>query len=707
MRMATREQDHHPMASRSASKRLKSSLPGAGAPAPRKKRTVVTLACDRCRLRRMKCDGLRPSCKTCAAMSHACRYDSESSRPTRQNNQALRDEVVSLRRQLAAGPHADSSSDLMTRINTDKNGTHGVQPGLRQGTSIFRLGIRNSPSNHQALRATLPFTETALEYELARKHPNAYRVIEPYENPDAVARALLGFGNPPCQHSLADSATYGPQIALEFCDTRLRDLQISHWSTVPVSNDFAASVISLYLQNMHPVLGTFDAELFVKDLVGHGLRYCSPFLVNAVLYYGCQSYTAYNLAASQLSWAFYAEAKDIWQASSGVDCPLHVAALVNMASACSNNGQDQEGLPFLQAARFMAERLGLDDDVTPTRHWQRNRQSSVIDDDLRFRAHVAWGYFTNTNGYAFYYNMPPTRGAGTLPIPGSPGFPTPSYLGSTYSSICKLFRIQREVVILYHGNQDTIPSRIPVAAMEAKYQQILALSAIESALGTSKTSRASHHAAILHIWYHSAIITLMRPLASQSFFLRSFVSATSTPDNIIAASTRQLKRLLLDFRLCYSEATYNIQWHPCLMFVANATLARSTTDAEWQFYFMACLYGYGTLSPAYRVAELCFKGLLTIAIDEGKMPMERARFLSNMLEERALGLQPGAGNPLSGIRLRLEGGKAGEKEGVDEGTVEVLAQRFEAALMFDQVLGQPEENVEDVLFHELMNMDGA
>ena len=81
--------------------------------------------------------------------------------------------------------------------------------------------------------------------------------------------------------------TRTPRPPNRLCDIRLQDLRIAYWTTVPISNDKAAAIISLYLENQHPVLGTFDADLFVQDMVGQQLRFCSPFLVNAVLYYGC------------------------------------------------------------------------------------------------------------------------------------------------------------------------------------------------------------------------------------------------------------------------------------------------------------------------------------------------------------------------------------------------------------------------------------
>lgn len=70
-----------------------------------------------------------------------------------------------------------------------------------------------------------------------------------------------------------------------------------------------------------------------------------------------------------------------------------MAALVNMAYAGSGNGHDQEGMQFLQAARSMAERLGLDDKTMSLAALRSSFQNSPVEDDLRFQSHVAWGYF--------------------------------------------------------------------------------------------------------------------------------------------------------------------------------------------------------------------------------------------------------------------------------------------------------------------------
>jgi hypothetical protein len=66
-------------------------------------------------------------------------------------------------------------------------------------------------------------------------------------------------------------------------DSVLQKMDIMLWTSVPITNQFFADVISLYLATDHPLLGVFDAELFVGDLIGGTLNFCSPFLVNSLL----------------------------------------------------------------------------------------------------------------------------------------------------------------------------------------------------------------------------------------------------------------------------------------------------------------------------------------------------------------------------------------------------------------------------------------
>lgn len=69
----------------------------------------------------------------------------------------------------------------------------------------------------------------------------------------------------------------------EFCDKRLEQLQIGAWIATSIPNSVAASLISLYLRIDHAVLGIFDADLFLDDLIARRHRFCSPLLVSSIL----------------------------------------------------------------------------------------------------------------------------------------------------------------------------------------------------------------------------------------------------------------------------------------------------------------------------------------------------------------------------------------------------------------------------------------
>lgn len=75
----------------------------------------------------------------------------------------------------------------------------------------------------------------------------------------------------------------------DLTDNRLWEVKICYWTTVPVSGRLAAELFSTFLEVELPVYGFFDTELFVRDLVMQDVRFCSPLLVNAVLFWASVS----------------------------------------------------------------------------------------------------------------------------------------------------------------------------------------------------------------------------------------------------------------------------------------------------------------------------------------------------------------------------------------------------------------------------------
>ena len=81
-----------------------------------------------------------------------------------------------------------------------------------------------------------------------------------------------------------------PALPPRYCDARLAMLDMSVWTTIPIPNDLAAAAISLYLQTDHPLLGFFDADVFLEDLLEGRSRYCSTLLVSSLLFWALVSH---------------------------------------------------------------------------------------------------------------------------------------------------------------------------------------------------------------------------------------------------------------------------------------------------------------------------------------------------------------------------------------------------------------------------------
>jgi hypothetical protein len=163
-----------------------------------------------------------------------------------------------------------------------------------------RLSGQIQPSGLRAARAASPPTETNLEFELSVRHATFYPKLVHVNLSDFGIRThdLLASARSPrratallwnsegAQRQTVEYSNYLPQgfIGYNLCDPRLKQLRINGWTRVPMQDHLAAGLISHFLENDHPYLGFFDADLFVEDLVHHRRRYCSSFLVNAVLY---------------------------------------------------------------------------------------------------------------------------------------------------------------------------------------------------------------------------------------------------------------------------------------------------------------------------------------------------------------------------------------------------------------------------------------
>ncbi|KAM5529810.1 Nitrogen assimilation transcription factor nit-4-like protein 1 [Fusarium oxysporum f. sp. phaseoli] len=227
-----------------------------------------------------------------------------------------------------------------------------------------------------------------------------------------------------------------PISLLHPCDERLEELNMSFWTSVSISNDVAAKIISLYLETDHPLLGTFEPDLFVDDLTNCRVRHCSPLLVSAIMYWGCQMYSGIDPSIKEYIAQFCEEAEYRWADEKANDCLLNLASTPLLGLAYLGDGKDHYILTYVSEANAMATRMGLlgvdpavaaseAQEITPA---LQNATSSAA--WSTFNWIVLMSLFYQQPGLA-YPEYPPV-----LPIPGYVWLGAPTRVLILFDNLC-------------------------------------------------------------------------------------------------------------------------------------------------------------------------------------------------------------------------------------------------------------------------------
>lgn len=418
---------------------LRPLLPATGgartrSPGEPAKRVRVSVACSACRVRKTKviidlafiyftyhtlnhsqCSAERPKCGQCLGRDTLCEYKDTQKQTADQNYEELLNHLITL-------PESESF-DVLRRIRADNNAglLHSKSARVEEGVEPIRKWKQPSkrtadealatnshpaiyrPSDLRTARSIRPPTYTKAEFELTAVHSNAYPNIITIETSSIDIDILLNdaprawrglspdlftskdgslieynnsafpFRNVQPLHSRSMS---GPLQRASYCDNRLQKLEIAYWTTVPIDNSFAASVISYFMEVYHPFMAFFYAELVLGDLVEHRTNFCTSFLANALLYFACvsgsfafcsiytyrtpqQSYTCIDRRAILLAHMFSKEAERLWRAEGSEDTPEALSATMLLAQANTVAGNHHLAIECFSAARQKGIRMGL------------------------------------------------------------------------------------------------------------------------------------------------------------------------------------------------------------------------------------------------------------------------------------------------------------------------------------------------------------
>lgn len=358
-----------------------------------------------------QCDGKRPICSSCQPRRKACHYATQDNSETRL--QALQREHRSL-------------GDLLEHLRTVPAITaQAILHDLRNSDSPlsvlqrFESGqLLKTPSETTTLLAEMPQIRSEGELKLMVQHPIAYPALNLSYNSvmskktlvDSLPALPIGERAPDLRIASAIS-TLGPLdlhvrsdnsrenlkqsdesdiTATQWTDALESHLDIGFWTSVPVTEHYAANAISMYLRTDHLMLRLFDAGTFLNDLIERKCDTCSPFLVSSLLAFASQAYSRSDPGATGKSLEFEKEARMLWR-TDGEDSLSNLAGLVLLYISMANNRNGNEGaLSYICEAGEMAKRMQL----FGVRDRIATLESLLATDDAQYAfGQTAWGVF--------------------------------------------------------------------------------------------------------------------------------------------------------------------------------------------------------------------------------------------------------------------------------------------------------------------------
>ncbi|KAF4340440.1 conidial development fluffy [Fusarium beomiforme] len=619
---------------------------------PKRRRPLLNIACEHCRIKKTACDGQRPSCQRCLRWEVPCLY-----RPVKRPNAgellARHEEFVNHLRLL---PEKDAIHLLhRLRLTADAEAfIKSIEGGA--APSLLR------PSDIRTARWTGPPAQTATEFELMTRHQATYLKVNPVEAsflerlvdmspsqprsplptatasvPDELASGTESRNKEPQRssplHSISQRTLSFPRPVASnstprsLCDKRLADIQVDYWTRVPITNAFAAAALSHYLEKDHMIMDFFDANVVIDDLVTCGSQFCTSFFVSSLMFVAC-SYTLVDVTAAPMAICFFKEAEMLLEGEETVDSVTTVAALMLFGHASVCYGKDVFGQRLLDTGQRMGERLGLFG-VSKEDPLVRHFRSKPV----HWRAmasHTAWGAFNYFALFNSFYPREPIRYPPVLPMPGKvvdnmnpimtkESVPSvPRHSSPYFHTQCRLWVIALEVVSVYKQPSNVpISERVPIAFVEAKYRRLVACM---DELGENGVRGGDYpaHVLILYIYFNVIVLNILHPFIQEAStsanLMRSFAAPDSNPKTIYAASVNQLKQLTLWYYLRDGKSM-SIWINPGFLVLVGALLRdEGTVDLSQRLYVLLCIRCCANLYVAYPIFLDIAKAFLAMAL---------------------------------------------------------------------------------------------
>ncbi|KAK6851886.1 hypothetical protein PG995_012011 [Apiospora arundinis] len=679
-----------------------SSLSEPTTPPHLKKKPPPKIACETCRARKTACDAKRPSCTKCTRKLLPCRYNSSGER-LKQRVQDLQssldhhrelvnllsetpeENIIQVLRDLRAAPEplaylASARGDMDITLQERR-------PSADTGTTG---SLQSQP------RADLEFDEVTARYEIAYPAlaPIPLSTIDPRPrfavpaSSSGLYQPLLNFGgaSDPLSNLTATLAarlsssrqqdgtpSFGSEAAPVYVDDRLHRLQIDYWTSVPISNDFAATVISTYLEVDHPFYGLFDADLFLNDLINREITFCSPFLVTTLLCQACYTCSAIDARTLALAHAFFQEAEMLYRAERMSDILPNSSALAIFSMICSLQCREDLAFETQQLSRQMGKRMKLigaaDDEANRAYFSDMTPQMKIAS------AQVAWGLYNWLRCLVWrclliinvvYAHCSTRTGPSATPDSTDSRWPPegrrqstsslewpphslPRWMGCAFPALCKLWALAQEIASVYFIDRGKpLIERVSLAFAESKYHKLLEWAATLKPELKRREQNTPIDTLIFHMYLHTIILTLFRPFLQgpqRDQKLRVFTSADSSPGAIYEASVIQMKHIVLQHHLDYPGKLFSN--FACAGYIQlcstiagptslsnNSNTINKSQRREQRFYFDICMCFFQDAYLQHELSLPIAQSLICMALQNNLIRASKARKIMKQFQER-------------------------------------------------------------------------
>lgn len=453
----------------------------------------MVIACKPCRRRKIKCDGIRPSCLQCNLRIQPCSYSK-----------------VADKRRLSYNDYEEASNKLDTCMKMldaiAKGGSMGDKmiEKLRKDQNVMKKLTDESISS-------TPLDNAETERKLWRRENEGeiYLYGETSNFPMIMSNEIIHKEKP------------NPKIVADNDNLSTR---------LNVSEERILELLSLYFCWQHTYYSVLDRDLFLRDMNCKGPFY-SDFLLCCMLTHSLHfsskiDYLSQKDKTSLLSDVFQEAALEMLQEELENPSVTTVQGLLLLASKESGIGKSSLGWIHSGIAFRIAIALGLHLDTVDIKD-----NKGLSEDEIRVKRATFWGCYIFDQGWGLYLGRPYAINDDeiSLPFPSyideSPISWSPFYELSdsvavndsiefqprnTSTAIIKLYRILKDITRALYSSK---------RARKKNYKELLTdcynkLLDWKSELPSTfqMNNKVLHPATImLHTMYYSAIIFLFRP----------------------------------------------------------------------------------------------------------------------------------------------------------------------------------------------------